>query len=272
MLEHWKVYFLSISVYMRPCIHYIHIEWPLKLVWKNSLNLRKMLNKAARSFVLKTKGTGSGIALLCGFSTAQARAETEERLWQESRTRVASSHLAAFHAPLATEIVKSDSCQNEWLFCGLWEKCCRWQQCMFATTWCESMWPRPLWANGAPKKLLIGMNILTHINLNTFICQWPALQLIQVVLYALSGSDRWGARYRCEEWKEWKTLILQKFLRRILGTVVIDRNKSDCVWMGICRRTAHHPRAEMCEVKAKGSKSQGEQRKRETSQDVNLRR
>lgn len=28
--------------------------------------------------------------------------------------------------------------------------------------------------------------------------------------------------------------------------------------------------AEMCEVKGKGSKSQGEQRKRETSQDVNL--
>lgn len=42
--------------------------------------------------------------------------------------------------------------------------------------------------------------------------------------------------------------------------------------MGICRRTAHHPRAEMCQVKGKGSKSQGEQRKRETSQDVNLQR
>lgn len=53
-----------------------------------------MLHNAAVSFIWKKKmGTGSGVALLCGFRVVQARAAREERQTQQSRHNSADNEL-----------------------------------------------------------------------------------------------------------------------------------------------------------------------------------
>lgn len=99
---------------MRTCIHYIHIEWPLREVWKDSLNVRKTLNKAAASFVLKT--WAQEVALLYFVALVRLKQERKERKDIDKKARPvlpASTWLLSI-TPWKLKFVKSDFVKNEW--------------------------------------------------------------------------------------------------------------------------------------------------------------